>query len=335
MSHTETHPRNTAERVLNVSNLRVRFETYDDVFTAVEGVDLSLLKDKILGLVGESGCGKSVTALSILRLLKTPPARIEGAIAHKSLDLLTLPEAEMRHIRGDSISMIFQEPMSSLNPVMPVGRQIAETIILHRGVSKGAAWKQAVEMLNLVQIPSPAQRAKEYPHRMSGGMRQRVMIAMALACQPEILLADEPTTALDVTIQAQIMRLMLRLKREFKTSILLISHDLALISEMASRVVVMYAGQVVEEARGRELFLNPLHPYTKGLLSSLPVIGQKFSTGKRRLNEIPGVVPSLRDIPNGCRFHPRCSKAMSICREQAPKLIKTSNGIRVRCWLWQ
>ena len=321
--------------LLTVSDLRVQFDTFGGTLKAVDGVDLLVNEGETLGLVGESGCGKTVTALSILRLLPSPPARLQGRIIFDDSDLLLLGKDKIRLVRGNSISMIFQEPMTSLNPVMNAGRQIAEAIILHQGLSHREAWEKAVDMLHLVQIPSPRQRAKEYPHRMSGGMRQRVGIAMALACNPRLLLADEPTTALDVTIQAQIVDLILQLKERFKMSMVLISHDLGLIAEMASRVAVMYAGQIVEEATVREMSRDPLHPYTKGLVGSVPVLGRKFSSGQSRLKVIPGMVPSLHEIPTGCRFHPRCSQAQPLCYEKAPDLLESREGRKVRCWFWQ
>jgi len=324
-----------SQAILALQGLRVHFQTYEGRVTAVDGVDLEVQRGETLGLVGESGCGKSVTALSILRLLPSPPASFEGRILFGDMDLLKLSPEKIRLIRGNAISMIFQEPMTSLNPVMTVGRQIAEAVRLHQGVSAQEGWERAVDMLRLVQIPSPRQRAREYPHRMSGGMRQRAMIAMALSCHPQLLLADEPTTALDVTIQAQIMDLMLRLKEEFQTSIVLITHDLGLIAETAARVAVMYAGQLVEEAGVKDLFRQPLHPYTQGLLGSIPVIGHKFETGRRLLQEIPGVVPSLLDMPPGCPFHPRCSQVMEVCSREAPLLLDKGEGRKVRCWLWR
>ncbi|MGD8563106.1 MAG: ABC transporter ATP-binding protein [Desulfarculaceae bacterium] len=323
------------EPLLAVKSLRIKFDTYEGMLTAVDGVDLEVCRGETLGLVGESGCGKSVTALSVLRLLQSPPARVEGSILFEDKDLLALSDEEIRLIRGNSISMIFQEPMTSLNPVMTLGRQISEAIMLHQGLTKHQAWDRAVDMLRMVQIPSPRRRARDYPHRMSGGMRQRAMIAMALSCHPHLLFADEPTTALDVTIQAQIMDLMLHLKEEFETSIVLITHDLGLIAETASRVVVMYAGKVVEQANILDLFRNPLHPYTEGLLGSIPVLGRKDRQARRLLHEIPGVVPSLSEMPQGCRFHPRCTKAMERCCENPPPLFDKGQGRKVRCWLWE
>jgi oligopeptide/dipeptide ABC transporter ATP-binding protein len=301
--------------------------------TAVDGIGLEVYQGETLGVVGESGCGKSVTALSILRLLASPPAEIQGEILFDGKNLLSMSLDEIRQIRGNSISMIFQEPMTSLNPVLTIGEQISEGIKLHQGVTHQEAWSKAVEMLRIVQIPSPEIRAKEYPHKLSGGMRQRAMIAMALSCHPRLLLADEPTTALDVTIQAQIVELMERLKEEIRTSIVLITHNLGLIAEMAKRVVVMYMGKVVEEALVEDLFLEPLHPYTHGLLESIPWIGRKMKTGRKQLQEIPGMVPSFLEMPEGCRFHPRCSRVMDICRKDEPPLVR-KDGRQVLCWLW-
>jgi len=320
--------------LLDIEGLKVSFRVYEGRVTAVDGVDLKVNHGETLGLVGESGCGKSVTAMSILRLLASPPATIQGRVRFEGMDLLKLSADQIRRIRGNSISMIFQEPMTSLNPIMTIGRQISEAVMLHQGASRDEAWERAVEMLRLVQIPSPRQRARDYPHHMSGGMRQRAMIAMALSCRPQLLLADEPTTALDVTIQAQIMDVMLRLKEEFQTAIILITHDLGLIAEMAARVVVMYAGQVVEEADVRTLFKEPLHPYTKGLLGSIPVLGRKFETGRTDLQEVKGVVPSLLELPLGCRFNPRCDRVMARCPSDPPPLVEKEGGRKVRCWLW-
>jgi oligopeptide/dipeptide ABC transporter ATP-binding protein len=318
--------------LLTVRDLHTRFHTIDGVVNAVDGLDLEVFRGETMGLVGESGCGKSVTALSILRLLRCPPAEIQGDIFFEDANLLELDREGIRKIRGNIISMIFQEPMTSLNPVLTIGEQISEAIRLHQGVTRQEAWKRAVEMLQIVQIPEPTARAREHPHKLSGGMRQRAMIAIALSCNPQLILADEPTTALDVTIQAQIMNLMVRLKEKFGTSIVLITHDLGVIAEMASRVVVMYAGKVVEEAPVKELFKYPLHPYTQGLLGSVPVIGRKAETG-RRLQEIPGIVPSPLEMPVGCRFHPRCPKALDICCEKEPPMLHLDEHRRVNCWL--
>jgi oligopeptide/dipeptide ABC transporter ATP-binding protein len=318
--------------LLTVRDLHTRFHTIDGVVNAVDGLDLEVFRGETMGLVGESGCGKSVTALSILQLLSCPPAEILGHIFFEGVNLLGLDREGIRKIRGNTISMIFQEPMTSLNPVLTIGEQISEGIRLHQGVTRQEAWKRAVEMLQMVQIPEPAARAREHPHKLSGGMRQRAVIAMALSCNPQLILADEPTTALDVTIQAQIMNLMVRLKEKLDTSIVLITHDLGVIAEMASRVVVMYAGKVVEEAPVRDLFKDPRHPYTQGLLGSVPVIGRKAETG-RRLQEIPGIVPSPLETPTGCRFHPRCPKTIDACREKEPPMVHLNEHRRVNCWL--
>jgi oligopeptide/dipeptide ABC transporter ATP-binding protein len=322
----------TLQPLLQVQNLNTRFHTLDGVVNAVDGVDFEVYSGETLGLVGESGCGKSVTALSILQLLRCPPGEIQGRILFEGRNLLDLGREGIRKIRGNEISMIFQEPMTSLNPVLRVGEQIAEAARLHKDMNRRQSWHWAREMLRMVQIPGPGSRSRQYPHKFSGGMRQRVMIAMALSCNPRLILADEPTTALDVTIQAQIMTLMQRLKEEFKTAIVLITHDLGVIAEMASRVVVMYAGKVVEEAPVKDLFKDPRHPYTQGLLGSIPVIGRKEKTG-RRLQEITGVVPSPAQMPQGCRFHPRCSKVMDRCRRQEPPMIRLGQHRRVNCWL--
>jgi oligopeptide/dipeptide ABC transporter ATP-binding protein len=318
--------------LLSLRGLHTRFHTLDGVVNAVDGVDLVVYRGETLGIVGESGCGKSVTALSVLRLLACPPAEIRGGVHFQGVNLLDLDRDGIRRIRGNAVSMIFQEPMTSLNPVLTIGEQIAESVRLHQNLPRQEAWRRAEEMLQMVQIPSPGQRAKEYPHKLSGGMRQRAMIAMALSCNPQLIFADEPTTALDVTIQAQILDLMQRLKKEFHTSMVLITHDLGIIAEMASRVIVMYAGQVVEEAPVRELFKSPRHPYTEGLLGSVPVIGKKGKMG-RRLQEIPGIVPGPLESPRGCRFHPRCPKVMDLCRREAPGETVLGEHRRVRCWL--
>ncbi len=318
--------------LLMIRGLRTVFHTFDGVVNAVDGVDMEVYRGETLGLVGESGCGKSVTALSVLRLLACPPAEIQGTIQFEGVNLLELDRDGIRRIRGDAISMIFQEPMTSLNPVLTIGEQIAEAVRLHQNMSRQEAWRWAEQMLQMVQIPSPKQRAGDYPHKLSGGMRQRAMIAMALSCNPQLLFADEPTTALDVTIQAQILNLMKRLKEEFNASIVLITHDLGVIAEMASRVIVMYAGQIVEEAPVRDLFKDPRHPYTQGLLGSVPVIGRKAKMG-RRLQEIPGIVPGPLEMPGGCRFHPRCPQVMGVCRSEEPREAGIGDRRRVRCWL--
>lgn len=317
--------------LLQIKNLKTYFYTSDGLVKAVDDVTWEVGAGEVIGLVGESGCGKSVTALSILRLIPDPPGKIVGGeIWFKGSNLLMLPINEMRKIRGNDISMIFQEPMTSLNPVFTIGDQIAEVLELHQKMSKKAAMEKAVEMLKLVGIPSPERRVKEYPHELSGGMKQRAMIAMALACNPKVLIADEPTTALDVTIQAQILDLMLKLKRELNTAIVLITHDLGVIAEMAQKVVVMYAGKVMEQAEVTEIFDHPLNPYTQGLLNSLPKID---AARKQRLNAIPGIVPSLYDLPKGCKFSPRCQYVMEICHQSEPDLKEVTPGHFSRCWL--
>ena len=320
--------------ILEIEDLRTHFLTRDGVVKAVDGVSLELRRGETLGVVGESGCGKSITALSVLRLIPIPPGRFaSGAIRFEGRDLLRLSRAEMRRIRGNEISMIFQEPMTSLNPVLTVGRQIAETIALHQGLSKPAALARASEMLELVRIPEARRRLNEYPHQLSGGMRQRVMIAMALACNPKILIADEPTTALDVTIQAQILHLMLELKERFGTAIILITHDLGVIAETAQRVAVMYAGRKVEEAPVRELFRTPRHPYTRGLMASVPRLERAGEPGPRpRLMEIAGMVPSLKEVPRGCTFAERCGFASEVCRKAYPPLEEKAPGHFAACW---
>jgi oligopeptide/dipeptide ABC transporter ATP-binding protein len=323
----------TTAPLLSVENLQTHFITFDGVAKAVDDVSFRMDRGETLGIVGESGCGKSVTALTIMRLIKEPPGHIAGGrILFKEQDLLALRPAEMRHIRGNRISMIFQEPMTSLNPVTTVGDQIAEMFVFHQHMRSGQSWEQAVGMLRKVQMPNPEKRAHEYPHQLSGGMRQRAMIAMALACAPEILIADEPTTALDVTIQAQILELMIQLKQDTGAAIIMITHDLGVIAETAQRVVVMYAGRVVEEASTPALFEEPLHPYTQGLLRSVPRMGQRARHGRERLAEISGVVPSLYELPEGCTFHPRCSEAAKICCRQVPEIKDLGGGRRIRCW---
>jgi peptide/nickel transport system ATP-binding protein len=323
-----------AQAILEVEDLRTYFFTRDGVVRAVDGVSLHIAPGETLGIVGESGCGKSVTALSILRLIAPPQGRtVSGAIRFEGRDLLTLSERAMRQIRGNRISMIFQEPMTSLNPVLTVGAQIAEAVIIHQGASRRQALERAVAMLRLVRIPDPAQRAREYPHQLSGGMRQRVMIAMALSCNPRLLIADEPTTALDVTVQAQILKLMLELKERLGAAVMLITHDLGVVAETCQRVIVMYAGRKVEEAPVLELFDRPLHPYTRGLMASIPRgrIG-RASAGGKRLQDIPGIVPSLLDPIPGCAFAPRCTFATDRCRREAPPLVARGPGHTVACW---
>ena len=318
-----------SEPLLEVRELQTHFHTDDGVVRAVDGVSYDIGAGETLAVVGESGSGKSVTALSILRLIAIPPGRIAGGeIRFRGRNLLALPDAEMRAIRGREISMIFQEPMSSLNPVYTCGDQIAEVVELHERLDRRAARARAIEMLRLVGIPSPEQRVDEYPHQRSGGMRQRVMIAMALACRPAILIADEPTTALDVTIQAQILDLLQRLQRELGMAVLLITHDLGVVAEVADRVAVMYAGQVVEYCDVRTAFRGTLHPYTAGLLASLPRLG----VSQERLRVIPGTVPNPVRFPSGCRFHPRCPIANARCRAELPPLAARGDGHHVRCW---
>lgn len=333
MSHLEKdYPENmkTPDELLRVENLRTYFYTEDGIVKAVDGVSLKLDRGETLGIVGESGCGKSVTSLSIMRLISQPGQIEEGEIRLRGLDITSLGEEEMRQIRGNRISMIFQQPTSCLNPVFRVGDQISESLIIHRGHTRQQARQRAIELLTMVGIPSAKTRVDTFPHEMSGGMCQRVMIAMALSCEPELLIADEPTTALDVTIQAQILELMKDLKERYDTGIILITHDLGVIAEMADNVVVMYAGEVVEEAPVGELFETPKHPYTQGLLASIPVLGEV----KDKLAVIPGSVPSLRNLPPGCRFAGRCPHVMEICREKRPDLLKLSAGRTARCWLY-
>ena len=324
-----------AQAILQIEDLQTHFFTAIGTVRAVDGVSYDLKSGETLGVVGESGCGKSVTALSILRLIADPPGRIVGgAIRFEGRNLLELSESEMERIRGNDISMIFQEPMTSLNPLYTVGRQISEAIVLHEGLSRRAAMDKAVDMLRRVQMPEAERRAQAYPHQLSGGMRQRVMIAMALSCNPKVLIADEPTTALDVTIQAQILDLMRELQETFGTAIILITHDMGVVAENADRVVVMYAGRKVEEASSGELFDNPGHPYTKGLLGSIPHLDEVARSGQRRqrLNEIKGLVPSLFNLPPGCSFAPRCALATDRCREAPPPLEQHRPGHYIACW---
>ena len=324
-----------AQTILEVDGLQTHFFTAVGTVRAVDGVSYALKSGETLGVVGESGCGKSVSALSVLRLVANPPGRIVGgAIRFEGRNLLELSEPEMERIRGNEISMIFQEPMTSLNPLFTIGRQVSEAIALHQGLSRKEAMDRAVEMLRRVYIPEPERRVHAYPHQMSGGMRQRVMIAMALSCNPKVLIADEPTTALDVTIQAQILDLMRELQETYGTAIVLITHDMGVVAENADRVVVMYAGRKVEEAPAANLFDNPGHPYTKGLLGSIPHLDAAAqSNGARaRLNEIKGMVPSLFDLPPGCSFAPRCGFATDRCRGEAPVLEELRPGHWVACW---
>jgi len=324
----------SVDHLLEVRDLKTYFYTYDGTARAVDGVSYHLDSGEALGIVGESGCGKSVTASSIMRIVPDPPGRIvSGEICLHGQDLVPLTQKAMRSIRGRRVAMIFQEPMTSLNPVFTIGDQIAEMFTLHKGMRKRDALDAAADMLERVQIPAPRRRISEYPHQLSGGMRQRAMIAMALACEPELLIADEPTTALDVTVQAQILDLMLNLKEDLGTAIQMITHDLGVIAEMADRIVVMYASRVVEEASTVELFKNTLHPYTQGLLDSIPLLGSRTAGEQRKLNEIKGIVPSLYALPRGCKFQARCPHAMQICNEREPGLETVADEHAVRCWL--
>ncbi len=317
--------------LLEVDNLQTHFRTPDGIVRAVDGMSFALESGETVAIVGESGCGKSVTANSILRVIPLPPGRIAGAVRFEGIDLLALSEREMSDIRGNRISMIFQEPMTSLNPVLTVGNQIAETLRVHQRLGRAAADKRAVEMLDLVGIAEPARRAREYPHQLSGGMRQRVMIAIALACNPKLLIADEPTTALDVTIQAQILDLMADLKRRVGAAIILITHDLGVVAEIAERVIVMTAGRKVEEAPVTALFGAPLHPYTQGLIKAVPRLGRSLAEGTGRLAEIPGVVPSLKERSVGCAFAGRCAAARDVCRRIAPAIEEKAPGHFAAC----
>ena len=318
--------------LLEIKDLRTYFDTDAGLVKAVDGVSLAVEPGETLGVVGESGCGKSVTALSVLRLLQKPAGRIAGgSILFDGLDLASLPEEKMRAIRGNRISMIFQEPMTSLNPVYTIGDQLMEPLRLHQGMSRGEAFKKGVELLDMVSIPSAAQRMNDYPHQLSGGMRQRAMIAMALACNPALLLADEPTTALDVTVQAQILDLMDDLRKRLNSAILFITHDLGVIAQVTDRVAVMYAGKVVEKAPVRDLFSSPKHPYTAGLLKSIP----RLTTTARRLDVIPGVVPNPLNFPSGCKFHNRCPERMGKCSRLEPPSFVPSPGRTVQCWLFE
>ncbi len=318
--------------LLDVRDLRTHFFLPEGIIRAVDNVSFQVEEGEIVGLVGESGCGKSVTALSILGLIQSPPGQIVGGkILFQGKDLRKMSPDQLRRIRGDRISMIFQEPMTSLNPVYSIGDQIIEVYTEHLGLSRKEARERAKEMLEKVQIPSPAKRIYEYPHQLSGGMRQRAMIAMALACKPAMILADEPTTALDVTIQAQILELMVELQESMGTSIILITHNLGAVAEYARHVIVMYSGKIMEKAPVIPIFESPLHPYTIGLLNSIPKLGSKAIGGKRRLEEIPGMVPSLNDLPEGCCFHPRCFKGRGICKKEEPELLEIQPGHSVAC----
>jgi len=317
--------------LLEVENLQTHFRTPDGVNRAVDGISFSVEAGETVAIVGESGCGKSVTSMSILRLIPEPPGKIAGSIRFNGRDLLTLSDKEMRAVRGNEISMIFQEPMTSLNPVLTVGKQIGETLRLHQGMNASQAEARAIEMLKLVGIPAPERRVREYPHQLSGGMRQRVMIAMALACNPKLLIADEPTTALDVTIQAQILDLMRDLKRTVGAAIVIITHDLGVVAEVAERVIVMYAGRKVEEAAVDKLFKNPRHPYTQGLLGSMPKLGSSLESDETRLQEIPGLVPSLKRKIEGCVFASRCAYKTDLCLTVAPGLEEKAPGHIAAC----
>ena len=324
----------TGKPLLEVRNLKTYFFTEDGVVKAVDGVDFYVRPGEVLGLVGESGCGKSVTSLSIMRLVGVPGRVVDGEILFGGKNLLNLPENEMVHVRGNRISMIFQQPQTSLNPVFTVGEQVAEVLQIHQNLQKEAAQKRAVELLSMVGIPDAARKADAYPHEMSGGQAQRVMIAMALAMTPELLIADEPTTALDVTIQAQILSLMTEMRENLGTSVILITHDLGIIAELAHRVAVMYAGRIVEQAGVHGLFEKPLHPYTQGLIASIPVLGRVAE----KLDVIPGSVPNLVNLPPGCKFAPRCRAreryGLKICTELEPELVEVLPDHDVRCWLY-
>jgi oligopeptide/dipeptide ABC transporter ATP-binding protein len=322
-------------RILDVKNLKTQFFTEGGVVRAVDGVDFYVGRGEVVGIVGESGCGKSVTSLSIMRLIGQPGKIIAGEIVFDGEDLMKLPESQMIKMRGNRISMIFQQPQSSLNPVFRVGDQLSEVLSIHQDMGKEAGEQRAIELLAMVGVPDPESRVKAFPHELSGGMAQRVMIAMALACVPELLIADEPTTALDVTIQAQILDLMRNLRTKMDTSIILITHDLGVIAEMADRVNVMYAGRIVEEASVVELFKNPKHPYTEALIGSTPVLGQ----AEKELTTIPGSVPNLVNLPEGCKFAPRCvariTNNLEKCTQVEPELIKVGPNHEVRCWLYE
>jgi peptide/nickel transport system ATP-binding protein len=322
--------------LLDVADLRTYFFLRAGILKAVDGLSFQLRPHETLAIVGESGCGKSMTALSLMRLIPDPPGKIvSGSVKLAGRDLVALDEGAMRRVRGKDVSMIFQEPMTSLNPVMTVGNQIAEALLLHEGLSRREALRRAVDILKLVRIPEPEQRLKEYPHQLSGGMRQRVMIAMALACNPKVLIADEPTTALDVTIQAQILDIILDLQKKLGTALILITHDLGVVAETAQRVIVMYAGKKVEEALVGELFARPLHPYTHGLMASIPrldLLRGESDVRKKRLEEIKGIVPALTNLPPGCAFAPRCPFAIDKCRREAPPYEEKQPGHWAACW---
>ncbi|MDW5298531.1 MAG: ABC transporter ATP-binding protein [Sedimentibacter sp.] len=317
--------------LLEVKNLKTYFHSDSGVVKAADDVSFYVKEGETLGIVGESGCGKSITCMSLVRLVETPPGKYEGGeIFFDGEDMLKVSDERIREIRGNDISFIFQEPMTSLNPIFKIGRQISETMMLHRGMTKQEAYKESIRMLDIVKIPNPERVVDDYPFALSGGMRQRAMIAMALACEPKLLIADEPTTALDVTIQAQVLDLMNELKQKINASIIFITHDLGVIAEMSDRVMVMYAGKVVEVASAIDIFKNPKHPYTIGLIKSKP----DMATTSTRLNVIPGNVPDLSHLPEGCPFHPRCDKAMDICRRAFPKEIVLEGDHRIACWLY-
>ena len=322
---------NMSKPLLEVKNLKTYFYTDEGVAKAVDDLSFDVDHSETLAIVGESGCGKSVTSLSILRLIPSPPGKIEkgSEIIFKEKNLLTLSDKEIVDIRGDQISMIFQEPMTSLNPVYTIGNQMSEVFIAHKNMNKKEALEASIEMLNTVAIPSPADRIKSYPHELSGGMRQRVMIAMALSCEPSLLIADEPTTALDVTIQAQILKLIENLKQRLNTSIMLITHNLGIVAEISDRVIVMYSGRIVEQGSVRDIYKNPLHPYTKGLLNSVPILGQR----NKELQEIPGNVPKPTELPVGCKFASRCLYKEKRCEDVEPLLTKVDNKHFARCIL--
>ncbi len=326
---------NKKDTLLEVRNLKTYFYTEDGVVKAVDGVDFSVGRGEVLGLVGESGCGKSVTSLSIMRLIGVPGKVVEGEIIFEGRNLLELSESEMVHMRGNRMSMVFQQPQSSLNPVFKIGDQVAEVMQIHQNMGKEESWNKAVDLLRLVGIPDPESKAHSFPHEVSGGQAQRVMIAMALALNPQLLIADEPTTALDVTIQAQILDLLRDLRTRMDTSVILITHDLGVISEMADRVAVMYAGRIIEQADIRTLFKKPVHPYTQGLMASIPVLG----TVKEKLDVIPGSVPNLVNLPPGCQFAPRCRSRveyqLTICTQIEPELVPYEPDHFCRCWLYQ
>lgn len=319
------------DNLLKVKDLKTHFHTYEGVVKAVDGVNFNLKKRETLGIVGESGSGKSILAMSIMGLIPSPPGNIEGKIEFKGRNLLEISESDYRKIRGNDIAMIFQEPMTSLNPLLTIGKQITEVYRYHQQLSQKIAKEKAIEMLRLVGIPKPEDRFNDYPHLLSGGMKQRVMIAIALACSPELLIADEPTTALDVTIQAQILELMNNLKNEFNTSLIMISHDFGVVSKVADRILIMYAGRVVEYSKKENVFNDPKHPYTEGLLGSIPNI----NTPVEQLDTIPGTVPHPQNFPSGCPFHPRCKDVMPICTQKQPILEDISKDTKVSCWKYK